>query len=61
MVELLANQAAAYPRWLVITSLVITGFVAFWFFIKICKWMFILSVIATTLIVAAGAALWFLT
>ena len=60
MLELLANQAAAYPRWLVISSLVITGLVGLWFFVKVCKWMFILSLVATLLVVAAGAAIWFL-
>ncbi len=60
MMDLFANQAAAYPRWLVISSLVITGCVFLWFFLKVCKWMFILAVLATLLVVAGGLAFWYL-
>ena len=60
MMDLFANQAAAYPRWVVVSSLVITACVFLWFFLKVCKWMFMLAVFATLLVVIGGLAFWYL-
>jgi uncharacterized RDD family membrane protein YckC len=51
---------AAYPRWLVITCLVLVALAAFWLLTKVIKWTIFLVLAGVVLLAVLVAFGWFL-
>ena len=51
---------AAYPRWLVVTCLVLAAFAAACLLVRLAKWAVALAVTAAVLLVVLVAVLWLL-
>jgi hypothetical protein len=55
------RQAALYPRWLVITSLVLTGVAAFWIVAKLFEWAVSLLLVLLVAALVGGVLIWLLS
>lgn len=60
LIDQCLRQAAGYPRWLVVTSTVITLAVFLWVVAKLLKWTLLLLLVLFILTIAGGAVLWWL-
>ncbi len=56
----LLEPLSAYPRWLVITCLVLAGIAAAWLLAKLAKWAVTLAVIVAVAAAVVLAAAWLL-
>jgi len=54
------RQAALYPRWLVITSTVLTGIAVLWIVAKLLKWTLILLFTLLVVAIVGGVIVWWL-
>jgi hypothetical protein len=54
------RQAALYPRWLVITSTVLTGIAVLWIVAKLLKWTLILLFTLMVVAIVGGVIIWWL-
>ncbi len=56
----LLEPLAAYPRWLVITCLLLGAVAAVWLLAKLAKWAVVLTVTVAMVVAAVLAAVWLL-
>jgi uncharacterized RDD family membrane protein YckC len=60
LIERLLAPLAAYPRWFVITCLVLVALGAVWLLVKLIKWTLSLVLAAALLLLILAAVAWLL-
>ena len=61
MIQFWKNQWAAYPEWLVVSSVAIAGGVALWFVGKLFTWLMKWVLIGMAMVVVVGVILYFVS
>lgn len=59
LIQLWKNQWAAYPEWLVVSSVAIAGGVALWFLAKLFTWVMKWVLIGLACVVVASVVIYF--
>jgi len=60
LIDQCLRQAALYPRWLVITSTVVTLLVLLWIVAKLLKWTLVILLALTLVFTLGGLLIWWL-
>ncbi len=61
ILELWKNQWAAYPEWLVVSSVAIAGGVVLWLLARVFGWIMKWVLICTVMVLVTGAVLYLLS
>jgi|GEM_PF-3049095 len=61
LIQFWKNQWAAYPEWVVVSSVAIAGGVALWFVAKLFTWLMKWALIGLAMVVVVGVILYFVS